>query len=94
MSEPSRISQPVPGYPPSGLTDPERYCLADLAVERVMRDLDVPEDTARALLSHAAGEGRVTTEGDRQLVGLFVDEKPLVVVDRVRLRGVVHPYAN
>jgi hypothetical protein len=91
--EPSAISHPVAGVP-SGLTDPERFVLADLAVERVMRDMDVPEDTARALLGHAANHDRVTISGDRQLVGLFVDEQPLVVVERTRLRGVTHPGNN
>jgi hypothetical protein len=91
--EPSAISHPVAGVP-SGLTDPERFVLADLAVERVMRDMDVPEETARALLGHAATHDRVTITGDRQLVGLFVDERPLVLVDRVRLRGLVHPRFN
>jgi hypothetical protein len=91
---PSAISYPIPGYPPSGLTDPERFALADLAVERVMRDMEVSEDTARALLSHAAGDGRVVVEGDRQRVGMFVDDQPLVLVERVQLRGVVHPDSN
>jgi hypothetical protein len=94
VDEPSSISRPVAGSPPSGLTDPERFVLADLSVERVMRDLDVPEDTARALLSHAAGDGRVTITGDDRVVGVFVDDRPLVVVDRARLRGVVHPGRN
>jgi hypothetical protein len=92
--EPSAISHPVPGFPPSGLTDPERIALGDLAVARVMHDMEIPEDTARALVSHAAGQDRVTVEGDRQLVGLFVDERPLVIMDRARLRGVVHPGSN
>jgi hypothetical protein len=94
MDEPSAISRPEPGYPPSGLTDPERFVLADLAVERVMADMDVSEDTARALLSNAAGHDRVTMTGDRQLVGVFVDERPLVLVDRAQLRGTVHPDRN
>ena len=88
-NEPSRISRPEHGG--SGLTDPERFLLADLAVERVMRDMDVSEETARALLGHAAEHDRVTITGDRQLVGLFVDDHPLVLVDRARLRGLVHP---
>ena len=92
--EPSAISYPVPGRPPSGLTDPERFVLADLAVERVMRDMDVSDETARALLGHAAEHDRVTITGDRQLVGLFVDDRPLVLVDRARLRGLVHPRFN
>jgi hypothetical protein len=92
--EPSAISHPVAGRPPSGLTDPERFALADLAVERVMRDMDVSEETARALLGHAAEHDRVTITGDRQLVGLFVDNRPLVLVDRARLRGLVHPRFN
>lgn len=93
MNKPSAISHPVAGVP-SGLTDPERVVLADLAVERVMRDMDVPEDMARALLGHAAEHDRVTITGDRQLVGLFVDDRPLVLVERIRLRGVVHPGRN
>jgi hypothetical protein len=68
--------------------------LADLSVERVMRDMDVPEDTARALLSHAAGDDRVAITGDDRVVGVFVDTHPLVVVDRVRLRAVAHPEQN
>ena len=91
-NEPSRISRPEHGG--SGLTDPERFVLADLAVERVMRDMDVSEETARALLGHAAEHDRVTITGDRQLVGLFVDDHPLVLVDRARLRGLVHPRLN
>jgi hypothetical protein len=91
-NEPSRISRPEHGG--SGLTDPERFLLADLAVERVMRDMDVSEETARALLGHAAEHDRVTITGDRQLVGLFVDDHPLVLVDRARLRGLVHPRFN
>jgi hypothetical protein len=91
-NEPSRISRPEHGG--SGLTDPERFLLADLAVERVMRDMDVSEETARALLGHAAEHDRVTITGDRQLVGLFVDDHPLVLVDRARLRGLVHPRLN
>jgi hypothetical protein len=91
-NEPSRISRPEHGG--SGLTDPERFLLADLAVERVMRDMDVSEETARALLGHAAEHDRVTITGDRQLVGLFVDDHPLVLVDRARLRGLVQPRLN
>jgi hypothetical protein len=91
-NEPSRISRPEHGG--SGLTDPERFLLADLAVERVMCDMDVSEETARALLGHAAEHDRVTITGDRQLVGLFVDDHPLVLVDRARLRGLVHPRFN
>jgi hypothetical protein len=93
MDEPSRLSRPVAGVP-SGLTDPERYCLAALAVERVMRDMDVSEDTARGLLAHASGQGRCMIAGDPHLVGLFVDQTPLVVVERSWLRGVIHPEVN
>jgi hypothetical protein len=93
VDEPSAISRPVSGVP-SGLTDPERYVLADLSVERIMRDMDVPEETARELLRNAADHDRVTVAGDRQQVALFVDKRPLVLVDRARLRGVVHPDQN
>jgi hypothetical protein len=93
MDQPSAISHPVAGVP-SGLTDPERYLLADLAVEKVMREMDVSQDAARAMLGHAAEAERVTITGDQQLVGLFVDQQPLVMVDRARLRGIVHPDAN
>jgi hypothetical protein len=92
--QPSEISHPVPGLPPSGLTDPERVALGDLAVDCVMRDMKIPEQTARALLGQAAAQDRVTIEGDRHLVGLFVDERPLVIMERTRLRGVVHPGTN
>jgi hypothetical protein len=92
--EPSEVSHSVPGFPPSGLTDPERVALGDLAVDRVMRDMKIPEQTARALLGHAAAQDRVTIEGDRHLVGLFVDERPLVIMERAQLRGVIHPGNN
>jgi hypothetical protein len=92
MDEPSTVSRPINGG--SGLTDPERFVLADLAVERVMRDMDVPEETARALLGHAANHERVDIAADDRFAGLFVDERPLVVVDRARLRGVAHPDRN
>ena len=92
--QPSEVSHPVPGYPPSGLTDPERIVLADLAVEHVMRAIDCPEDVARELLGDAAANDRVTISGDCHLVGLFVDETPLAVVERARLRGIVHPGNN
>ena len=36
----------------------------------------------------------MTISGDRYLVGLFVDETPLAVVERARLRGIVHPGNN
>jgi hypothetical protein len=93
VDESSAISRPVAGVP-SGLTDSERFVLADLSVERVMRDMDVSEDVARELLGNAAEHDRVTIAGDRQQVALFVDERPLVLVDRARLRGVVHPDQN
>jgi hypothetical protein len=48
----------------------------------------------RKPLGHAAEHDRVTITGDRQLVGLFVDDHPLVLVDRARLRGLVHPRFN
>jgi hypothetical protein len=48
--EPSSVSHPVPGYPPSGLTDPERIALGAMAVAATMRAIDCDEDTARELL--------------------------------------------
>jgi hypothetical protein len=92
--EPSSVSHPVPGYPPSGLTDPERIALGDMAVANTMRALEVDEDTARELLGEYAAQDRVTICGDRQLVGLFVDETLFALAERPWLRGVVHPHSN
>lgn len=92
--EPSAVSHPVPGYPPSGLTDPERIALGDLAVVNTMRAIGCDEDTARELLGDYAAQDRVTISGDRRLVGLFVDETLFALADRVWLRGVVHPGSN
>ena len=52
--EPSSVSHPVPGYPPSGLTDPERIALGAMAVAATMRAIDCDEDTARELLGEYA----------------------------------------
>jgi hypothetical protein len=94
MAEESAVSHPVPGYPPSGLTDPERQVLGDLAVINTMRALEVDEDTARELLGGYAEQDRVTISGDRHLVGLFVDETLFAIATRTWLRGVVHPERN
>ena len=92
--EPSAISHPVPGHPPSGLTDPERMALGDLAVYNTMRALTVDEDTAREILGEYAEQGRVVISGDRRLVGLFVDETLFAIAERAWLRGLVHPRFN
>ena len=94
MDEPSAISHPVPGRPPSGLTDPERMALGDLAVVNTMRALEVDEDTAREILGGYADQDRVTISGDRHLVGLFVDETLFAIATRAWLRGVIHPDRN
>jgi hypothetical protein len=90
--EPSRISRPIRGG--SGLTDPERLALGDLAVANTMRALDIDEDAARELLGDYAEQGRVTISGDQALVELFVDETLFAIADRARLRGLVHPRFN
>ena len=92
--EPSAVSRPVPGRPPSGLTDPERMALGDLAVLNTMRALEIDEDTARLLLAGYADQDRVTISGDAHLVGLFVDETPFAVTTRAWLRGTTHPRSN
>ena len=92
--EPSAISHPVPGHPPSGLTDPERITLGDLAVANTMRAMDIDEDAARLLLGGYAEQDRVTISGDRRLVGLFVDETLFAIAERAWLRGLVHPRFN
>ena len=92
MDEPSRISRPIRGG--SGLTDPERIALGDMAVANAMRALDVDEDTAREILGDYAAQDRVTISGDRRLVGLFVDETLFALAERAWLRGVVHPRSN
>ena len=94
MEEPSTVSRPVPGHPPSGLTDPERMVLGDLAVLNAMRALDIDEEAARLLLGGYADQDRVTIAGDLQLVGLFVDETPFAVVTRAWLRGTTYPERN
>jgi hypothetical protein len=94
MEQESAISHPVPGRPPSGLTDPERMALGDLAVANTMRAIDCDEDTARELLGNYAEQDRVTISGDRHLVGLFVDEQLFAICSRAWLRGVVHPHSN
>jgi hypothetical protein len=92
--EPSSVSHPVPGYPPSGLTDPERIVLGDLAVANTMKALEVDQLTARELLGEYAEQDRVTISGDRHLVGLFVDETLFAIATRAWLRGVAHPQRN
>jgi hypothetical protein len=72
MEEPSAVSRPVSGG--SGLTDPERMFLGDLAVANTMRALGICQDDARELLGDYAEQDRVTICGDRYLVGLFVDD--------------------
>jgi hypothetical protein len=92
MEEPSAVSRPVSGG--SGLTDPERMFLGDLAVANTMRALGICQDDARELLGDYAEQDRVTICGDRCLVGLFVDDTLLALAERAWLRGVVHPRSN
>ena len=90
-----QFANPHPvGYPPSGLTDPERIALGDLAVANTMRAMDIDEDAARLLLGGYAEQDRVTISGDRRLVGLFVDETLFAIAERAWLRGLVHPRFN
>jgi hypothetical protein len=92
VEEPSAVSRPVSGG--SGLTDPERIVLGDLAVANTMRALGICQDDARELLGDYAEQGRVTICGDRHLVGLFVDEMLFALAEWAWLRGVVHPERN
>jgi hypothetical protein len=94
MEEPSTVSHPVPGSPSSGLTDPERIILGDLAVANTMQALGICQDDARELLGDYAAQDRVTICGDRHLVGLFVDETLFALAERAWLRGVAHPERN
>lgn len=72
---------------PSGLSDAERTTLLALALAAVAHVQHIPVTLAANQLDRQAARGRVTLEGDDQVVTLTIAGRPIVVVDRAVLRA-------